>query len=112
MNKRNGVALGKIYSPACRSAPHLPIARIPDGNPVASIDAIITLTPADIAARPSSIRTCRAGFLSMAAGAYKPLPEVLALPPDRKYACAMMSGYPQYKTCGIPRRKHVEIVWG
>jgi nitroreductase/ferredoxin len=97
--------------PVCRGAPHLLIAHIPEDNPVASIDAIIALTHADIAAPAFGIGTCWAGFLSMAAATYEPLKEALALPPGRKCAYTMMFGYPQYKTYGIPRRKPVEILW-
>ena len=55
--------------PVCRGAPHLVIAHIPEGNPVASVDALIALTHFDIAAPGFGIGTCWAGFLSMAAAA-------------------------------------------
>ncbi len=56
------------------------IAHIPEGNPVASVDALIALTHFDLAAPAFGIGTCWAGFLSMAAAAYEPLQEALALP--------------------------------
>lgn len=99
------------HDPICRGAPHLLIAHIPDGNPSALIDAIIAMTHADIAAPAFGIGTCWAGFLSIAAGVYKPLQDAFALPQGRKCAYAMMFGHPQYKTHGIPRRKPLEILW-
>ena len=99
------------YDPVCRNAPHLVIAHIPEGNPVASIDAIIALTYFDVTAPVYGVGTCWAGFLSMAATVYEPLQKVLALPYGRTYAYALMFGYPQYKTYGIPRRNPVEISW-
>ena len=66
--------------PVCRGAPHLVIAHIPEGNPLASVDALIALTHFDISAPAFGIGTCWAGFLSMAAAAYEPLQKVLALP--------------------------------
>jgi nitroreductase/NAD-dependent dihydropyrimidine dehydrogenase PreA subunit len=99
------------YDPICRNAPHLVIAHIPEGNPVASIDAIIALTHFDVTAPAYGVGTCWAGFLSMAAAVYEPLHKVLALPSGRTYAYALMFGYPQYKTFGIPRRNPLEITW-
>jgi len=99
------------FDPVCRGAPHLVIAHIPEGNPVASIDAIIALTHVDVTSPAYGVGTCWAGFLSMAATAYEPLQKVLALPSGRKYAYALMAGYPRYKTYGIPRRNPPEITW-
>jgi nitroreductase len=99
------------FDPVCRGAPHLVIAHIPEGNPVASIDAIIALTHFDVAAPAFGAGTCWAGFLSMAATAYEPLKKVLALPTGRTYAYALMVGHPRYKTYGIPRRNPIEITW-
>jgi nitroreductase/NAD-dependent dihydropyrimidine dehydrogenase PreA subunit len=99
------------FDPVCRGAPHLVIAHIPEGNPVASIDAIIALTHVDVTAPAFGVGTCWAGFLSMAATSYEPLQKVLALPSGRKYAYGLMAGYPRYKTYGIPRRNPLEITW-
>jgi nitroreductase/NAD-dependent dihydropyrimidine dehydrogenase PreA subunit len=99
------------FDPVCRGAPHLVIAHIPEGNPVASIDAIIALTHFDVTAPAYGVGTCWAGFLSMAATAYEPLRKVLALPAGRMYAYALMFGHPQYQTYGIPRRNPLEITW-
>lgn len=95
----------------CRGAPHLLFAHIPEGNPVASIDAIIALTHVDVAAPAFGIGTCWAGFVAMAAASYEPLQKELSLPAGRKPAYAMMFGYPQYKIYGIPRRKPLEVTW-
>jgi nitroreductase len=97
--------------PVCRGAPHLLIAHVPDSGPGASIDAIIALTHVDIAAPAFGIGTCWAGFLSMAAAAYLPMKEALALPPGRTFGYAMMFGYPRYKTFGIPRRNPVKVTY-
>ena len=97
--------------PVCRGAPHLLIAHVPDSGPGASIDAIIALTHVDIAAPAFGIGTCWAGFLSMAAAAYLPMKEALALPPSRTFGYAMMFGYPRYKTFGIPRRNPVKVTY-
>jgi nitroreductase len=95
----------------CRDAPHLLFAHIPEGNPVASVDAIIALTHFDVAAPAFGIGTCWAGFVAMAAASYEPLQKELGLPTGRKCAYAMMFGYPQYKVYGIPRRNPVAVTW-
>jgi nitroreductase len=95
----------------CRGAPHLLFAHIPEGNPIASIDAIIALTHFDVAAPAFDIGTCWAGFVAMAAISHEPLQKELGLPTGRKCAYAMMFGYPQYKVYGIPRRKPLEVTW-
>lgn len=51
----------------CRGAPHLLFAHIPEGNPVASVDAIIALTHVDLAAPAFGIGTCWAGYVAAAA---------------------------------------------
>ena len=95
----------------CRGAPHLLFAHIPDGNPIASVDAIIALTHFDVAAPAFGIGTCWAGFVSMAAMSYEPLQKELGLPTGRKCAYVMMFGQPQYKIYGIPRRKPLGVTW-
>ena len=84
-------------APRICSSPH-----IPEGNPMASVDAIIALTHFDIAAPAFGIGTCWAGFLAMAATSYEPLQNELGIPAGRKSAYAMMFGHPQYKTTGSP----------
>lgn len=95
----------------CRSAPHLIVATIPEGNPMAQTDAIIALTHFDIAAPAFGIGTCWAGFVAMAAGSYQPLQDALGIPAGRRCAYAMMFGHPQYKIYGIPRRKPLQVMW-
>jgi nitroreductase len=95
----------------CRDAPHLLFAHIPEGNPVASVDAIIALTHFDVAALAFDIGTCWAGFVAMAATSYEPLQKELGLPAGRKCAYAMMFGKPQYKVYGIPSRKPLVVTW-
>jgi len=96
---------------ACRNAPHLLFAHIPEDNPVASVDAIIALTHFDIAAPAFGIGTCWAGFVAMAAVYYEPLRKELGIPAGRKSAYAMMFGSPLYKVYGLPRRKPLEVMW-
>jgi nitroreductase/ferredoxin len=97
--------------PICRSAPHLLIAHIPENSLTAPTDAIIALTHFDIAAPAFGLGTCWAGFVAGAARLWKPMQEALALPAGRAVAYAMMFGYPQYKTYGIPRRNPVKVMW-
>ena len=97
--------------PVCRGAPHLVIAHIPEGNPVASVDALIALTHFDIAAPAFGVGACWAGFLSMAARSYEPLKAALALPPGREYSYGLFFGFPQYKIYGIPRRNPALVEW-
>lgn len=99
------------YDPICRGAPHLLVAHIPEGNPGASIDAIIALTHFDVAAPAYGIGTCWAGFVAMAAMSYAPIQEELRIPAGRKPAYAMLFGNPQYKIHGIPRRKPLTVTW-
>lgn len=95
----------------CRGAPHLVIATIPENNPMAQTDAIIALTHFDIAAPAFGIGTCWAGFVAMAATSHDPLRKELGIPLGRKSAYAMMFGHPQYRICGIPRRKPLQVTW-
>jgi nitroreductase/ferredoxin len=95
----------------CRGAPHLLVAHIPEENPMAPVDAVIALTHVDVAAPAFGIGTCWAGFVMMAAASYEPLQLALGVPPGRKTACAMLFGHPQYRACGIPRRKPLEASW-
>ena len=96
----------------CRGAPHLLVAHIPEGNRIAPVDAIIALTHVDVAAPAWGVGTCWAGFIAMAAAAaYGPLLQAFDLPVGRTFAYAMMMGYPQYKTTGIPRRNPLAITW-
>ena len=95
----------------CRGAPHLLVATIPEGNPMAQTDAIIALTHVDIAAPAFGVGTCWAGFVAMAASQYAPLQKEIGIPAGRKSAYAMMFGHPQYKIHGIPRRKPLQVSW-
>jgi nitroreductase/formate hydrogenlyase subunit 6/NADH:ubiquinone oxidoreductase subunit I len=95
----------------CRGAPHLLLAHIPEGNPIAPVDAIIALTHFDLAAPAFGIGTCWAGFVAMAAMSYEPLKKELGLPPGRKFAYAMMFGHPMYGIHGIPCRKPLQVTW-
>ncbi|WP_440947775.1 nitroreductase family protein [Methanosarcina sp. T3] len=95
----------------CRDAPHLLFAHIPEGNPIAPVDAIIALTHFDLAAPAFGIGTCWAGFVAAASMFHEPLQKELGLPSGRKFAYAMMFGNPQYKVYGIPRRKPLEVTW-
>lgn len=95
----------------CRGAPHLLFATIPDGNPIAPIDAIIALTHVDIAAPAYGVGTCWAGFVAGAAAFYQPLQKELGLPAGFKFAYAMMLGHPKYVAHAIPRRKPLQVTW-
>jgi nitroreductase/NAD-dependent dihydropyrimidine dehydrogenase PreA subunit len=95
----------------CRNAPHLLAATIPDGNPIAQIDATIALTHFDVAAPAHGIGTCWAGFVAVAAREYPPLQQYLGLPKGRVISYAIMFGHPQYKIYGIPRRKPLHVTW-
>jgi nitroreductase/NAD-dependent dihydropyrimidine dehydrogenase PreA subunit len=95
----------------CRGAPHLVVATIPEGNPMAQTDAVIALTHFDIAAPAFGIGTCWAGFVEMGASSYEPLQKELGIPAGRKSAYVMMFGNPRYKIYGIPRRKPLQVRW-
>jgi nitroreductase len=95
----------------CRGAPHLLVATIPEGNPIAVTDGIIALTHFDIAAPAYGVGTCWAGFVAMATWAYEPLQKELGVPTVRKCSYAMMFGHPRYKVQGIPRRKPLQVTW-
>jgi len=95
----------------CRGAPHLLIATIPEGNPIAQTDATIALTHFDIAGPAYGIGVCWAGFVAMAASSFTPLQKELGIPAGRKSAYALMFGNPQYKVYGIPRRNPVKVTW-
>jgi len=95
----------------CRGAPHLLFAVIPEGNPIAPVDAIIALTHFDVAAPAFGVGTCWAGFVAMAASVYQPLQKELGIPPGKKCAYAMMFGHQRYKIYGIPRRNPLQVTW-
>ena len=73
-------AWGRGEDVICRNAPHLLFAIIPDGNPIAPVDAIIALTHVDIAAPAYGVGTFWAGFVAEAAAFYPPLQKELGLP--------------------------------
>lgn len=95
----------------CRGAPHLLVATIPEGNPIAVTDGIIALTHFDVAAPAYGVGTCWAGFVTMAAWSYEPLRKELGIPAGRKCSYAMMFGHPRYTIHGIPRRKPLQVTW-
>jgi nitroreductase/Pyruvate/2-oxoacid:ferredoxin oxidoreductase delta subunit len=95
----------------CRDAPHLLIAHAPAELGTPSVDAIIALTYADITAPSFGVGVCWAGFLSLAAMSWKPLQEAIDLPEGRTFSYALMFGYPDYQTYGIPRRNPVQVTW-
>ena len=95
----------------CHEAPHLLVAHIPAGNPMASNDAIIALTHVDIAAPAFGLGTCWAGLVAMASFSHKPLQDFLSLPMGRVPAYAMMLGYPKHKPHQIPARKPLQVSW-
>jgi len=95
----------------CRGAPHLLVATIPEGNPIAQTDATIALTHFDIAGPAYGIGVCWAGFVAMAASSFTPLQKELGIPAGRKSAYALMFGNPQYKVCGIPHRNPLKVTW-
>ena len=95
----------------CRNAPHLLFATVPEGNPIAQIDAIIALAHVDIAAPAYGVGTCWAGFVAGAAAFYSPLQKELGLPAGRMFAYAMMLGRPKYEVRAIPRRKPLDVAW-
>jgi nitroreductase len=95
----------------CRNAPHLLFAIIPEGNPIAPVDAIIALTHFDVAAPAFGVGTCWAGFVAMAASAYQPLQNEIGIQSGKKSAYAMMFGHPRYPSYGIPRRNPLQLRW-
>lgn len=95
----------------CRGAPHLLIATIPEGNPIAVTDGIIALTHFDLAAPAYGVGTCWAGFVAMAAWSSGPLRKELGIPEGRKCSYAMMFGNPRYNVHRIPRRKPLQVTW-
>lgn len=95
----------------CRGAPHLLVPHIPDNNPIATVDSIIALTHADVAAPAFGVGTCWGGFVAMASRSYSPLIDVYGLPEGRIPAYALMFGYPVYKPSYIPDRKPLAISW-
>ncbi|MDD1707495.1 MAG: nitroreductase family protein, partial [Methanoregulaceae archaeon] len=97
--------------PICRGAPHLLVATVSEGPGSASIDAIIAVTYADIAAPAFGVGTCWAGFLSMAVHSWPPLKDALAIPKGYVYSYALMCGFAKFKTYGIPRRNPAKVTW-
>ncbi|MDD4127875.1 MAG: nitroreductase family protein [Methanomicrobium sp.] len=101
----------KGYDVVCRGAPHLAISHIPDDNPMAVVDGIISMTHFDIAAPAFGVGTCWAGFLFMAASSYEPLQKEIGILKGRRISYAMMFGYPEYEPSGIPGKKPLEVIW-
>lgn len=96
--------------PICRSAPHLIVAHSHrEGS--APADCIIALTHLDLAAPAFGLGTCWAGFFHIAASAWEPLQEALALPPGHAVHGAMMIGHPRYRYHQIPEREEARITW-
>jgi nitroreductase/NAD-dependent dihydropyrimidine dehydrogenase PreA subunit len=101
----------KGRDPICRGAPHLIIASVREGQGSSQIDGIIAATYADAAAPAFGVGTCWAGFLSMAVKAWPPVLKALALPEGYTYCAALMLGFPQYRTYGIPPRNPLKLSW-
>jgi nitroreductase/NAD-dependent dihydropyrimidine dehydrogenase PreA subunit len=97
--------------PICRGAPHLLVASVREGPGSFTTDGIIAVTYADIAAPAFGVGTCWAGFLSMAARAWPPVAEAMALPESTVFSAALMAGYPLYRTYGIPPRNPLKVTW-
>lgn len=107
------VAIGETgFDVACLGAPHLLVAHVPEGNPIAPMDAAIALVHVDVLAPAYGLGTCWAGFVSVAATSHEPLQKELALPAGRKFAYALLLGRPQFKPRSIPRRNALEVTWG
>lgn len=99
------------YDVICRGAPHLVVAHVPENNPLAQVDSIISLSHFEIAGQAFGVGSCWAGFVAGAAMFYEPISNELEIPKGRKFANALMFGYPKYTPHAIPKRKPLDVSW-
>lgn len=92
----------------CRDAPHLVFAYGPSGR---ETDGVIALTYLELAAYPSGIGVCWAGFVTSAARDWKPLREHLGLAQTDACYGALMLGYPRYGYARVPLRNEAQVAW-
>jgi len=97
--------------PILRKAPHVIIAHAPKDLPSAQGDGFIALTYLELAAYSLGVGACWAGFVHFAAMYYRPMREVLQLPPGNHCLGAMMIGYPKHRLVRIPLRNEPKTIW-
>ncbi len=94
-----------------RAAPALVIAHAPKDYPFGLTDCVIALTTFELAASAAGLGTCWAGFFSMAANNWPPLPAGLDLPAGRIHFSALMLGYPKHGYARQPLRNEAQVIW-
>jgi nitroreductase len=95
----------------CRHAPHLAMAYVEKGNPLARTDAVIALSHLDVLAPSFGLGACWAGIFRVAAESYRPLREALAIPAGYEPVHFLMLGYPDVHYQRPPKRNRAEVVW-
>lgn len=97
--------------PLCHHAPHLVIAHVHEGNPVARTNAVIALAHLDIVAPAFGLGTCWGGIFLLAVENCEPLRKALDLPPQHSPIHCLMLGYPATRYQRPPKRNPASIVW-
>jgi nitroreductase len=95
----------------CRLAPHLVVAYVHEGNPVARTNAVIALAHLDIIAPSFGLGTCWGGIFMLAVNNHEPLRGELGLPAEHLPVHALMLGYPEIGYQRPPKRNPADIVW-
>jgi nitroreductase/Pyruvate/2-oxoacid:ferredoxin oxidoreductase delta subunit len=95
-----------------RGAPHVIVAHCDKQYGALGPSAcIIAATYLELAAYGMGLGACWAGYFQVAASAYKPLAEALALPENHQVHAALMVGYPKHRFSRIPLRNQPVVTW-
>jgi len=95
-----------------RGAPHVIVAHCDKQYGALGPSAcVIAATYLELAAYGMGMGACWAGYFQVAAGAYKPLAEALALPENHQVHAALMVGYPKHRFSRIPLRNQPVVTW-
>jgi len=95
----------------CRLAPHMVVAYVREGNPVALTNTVIALAHLEIIAPSFGLGTSWGGIFLQALNNYEPLREALELPFEHQAVHCMMFGYPEISFQRPPKRKPANIIW-
>jgi nitroreductase/NAD-dependent dihydropyrimidine dehydrogenase PreA subunit len=101
----------KGQDPLLLHAPHLVVAHVAPGNPVARTNAIIALTHLDIVAPSFNLGACWGGIFMLAVECCDRLKRELGLPPQHVPVHCLMLGYPAIRYQRPPKRNAAGITW-
>lgn len=95
-----------------RGAPHLIVALCDETFPRGPENAHFAFAYAELLAPTLDVGTCWAGlFQGCAINGYRPLLDILEIPPWKRVAGGLMVGFPRYKYYRLVGRNDLEVEW-